>query len=95
MESLVRLLPFVLRQRRAIIASVVLSIGAALFAVAQLSLIYPTMKLLLEGKTFEQHLHEELQSAQAAVERHTHRLSEFSSEIRDAQGNPETSVITD
>ncbi len=94
-ESLVRLIPFVLRQRRAIIASVVLSIGAALFAVAQLSLIYPTMKLLLEGKTFEQHLHEELQSAQTAVERHTHRLSEFSSEIRDAQGNPETSTITD
>jgi len=66
-ESLARLIPFVLRQRRALLASVVLSVGAALFAVAQLSLVYPAMKLLLEGKTFDVYIHGELERAQASV----------------------------
>ncbi len=67
MESLARLLPFVARQRRTLIASVGLSIGAALFTVAQLWLIYPTMKLMLEGKNFDQHILAELQVAKKTI----------------------------
>ena len=84
MESLARLIPFVLRQRRALLASVVLSVGAALFAVAQLSLVYPAMKLLLEGKTFDVYIHGELERAQASVERNSRRVAEIDAQAQDA-----------
>lgn len=83
MESLARLIPFVIRQRRALIASVVLSVGAALFAVAQLSLVYPAMKLLLEGKTFEQHIRIETERAQTAVARNSKRIAEIDVQLQD------------
>ena len=82
-ESLARLIPFVLRQRVALVASIVLSIGAALFSVAQLSLIYPSMKLLLEGKTFSQHVDVELQSANEAVTRESNYLLEIDRKLND------------
>ena len=82
-ESLARLIPFVLRQRRALILSVVLSVGAALFAVAQLSLVYPAMKLLLEGKTYDQHVRIELERARAAVEKESKRLAEIETTLHD------------
>lgn len=82
-ESLARLIPFVLRQRSALMASIILSVGAALFAVAQLSLVYPAMKLLLEGKTFDQHIRSELERAEAALERNSQRAAEIDLQIRD------------
>lgn len=85
MESLARLIPFVLRQRRALLASVVLSVGAALFAVAQLSLVYPTMKLLLEGKTYDEHVRLEYESAQSAVAREGNRVAEIEAQLQDPQ----------
>ena len=81
MESLARLIPFVLRQRRTLILSVVLSVGAALFAVAQLSLVYPAMKLLLEGKTYDQYVRTELERARSAVEKESKRLAEIESTL--------------
>ena len=93
-ESLARLIPFVLRQRRALLASVVLSIGAALFAVTQLSLVYPVMKLLLEGKTWDQHVQAELQLARTAVEQETTRLADFETKLHDQTWLSENSELT-
>ena len=83
MESLARLIPFVLRQRRTLILSVVLSVGAALFAVAQLSLVYPAMQILLEGKTYDQDVRTKLEQARAAVEKESNRLAEIESTLQD------------
>lgn len=83
MESLFRLIPFVLRQRRALFASVLLSIGAAIFAVAQLSLVYPTMKLLLEGKTYSEHIQFEHEAATVAAERQECRVADIEFQLRD------------
>ena len=83
MESLARLTPFVLRQRWALIASVVLSVGAALFAVAQLSLVYPAMKLLLEGQTLDQHFQIERQRAESDIKRHSGRVKEIDAQLLD------------
>lgn len=84
MESLLRLLPFVVQQRRALIVSVLFSIGAALFTVAQLSLIYPAMKLLLEGKTFEQHVQFELESARTTIEAESEHIAILDDQLQDA-----------
>ena len=91
MESLARLIPFVLRQRSALIASVVLSVGAALFSVAQLSLVYPAMKLLLEGKTYTRHVRSEIDLAQKAIERNRSRLAEIEDRLQDPQMRTDTS----
>jgi len=82
-ESLLRLVPFVVQQRRALIVSVLFSIGAALFTVAQLSLIYPAMKLLLEGKTFGQHVQSELQLARSTIEAETKHIAILDGELQD------------
>ena len=82
-ESLARLIPFVLRQRRTLILSVVLSVGAALFAVAQLSLVYPAMQLLLEGKTYDQDVRMKLERARSAVEKESKRLAEIETTLQD------------
>ena len=75
MESLARLIPFVLRQRRALIVSVVLSIGVALFSAAQLWLIFPAMKLLLEGKNCDRHIHDQLATARKVIESETKHVA--------------------
>ena len=85
MESLGRLIPFVLRQRTALLVSVALSIGAALFAVAQLSLVYPAMKLLLEGKTYDQHIRAEYELAETAVKKEAKRLAELELQLQDPE----------
>ena len=84
-ESLGRLIPFVLRQRTALLVSVALSIGAALFAVAQLSLVYPAMKLLLEGKTYDQHIRAEYELAETAVKKEAKRLAELELQLQDPE----------
>ena len=81
MESLARLIPFVVRQRRALLASVILSIGTAVFAVAQLSLVYPTMKLLLEGQTYDQHIKAEFSRAETQVTDLTNRVAELEGKV--------------
>ena len=81
MESLARLIPFVIRQRRALLASVILSIGTAVFAVAQLSLVYPTMKLLLEGQTYDQHIKTEHVRAETQVTDRTNRVLELEGKL--------------
>ncbi|WP_397570762.1 ABC transporter ATP-binding protein [Schlesneria sp. T3-172] len=81
MESLARLIPFVLRQRRALVVSVFLSIGTAVFAVAQLSLVYPAMKLMLEGQTYDEHIVAELARAQKQVTEGTNRVEELETRL--------------
>lgn len=90
MESLARLIPFVVRQRRALIISIVFSVGAALFAVAQLSLVYPMIKLLLEGKTPNQHVHAELDHAQKIISRERQHLDNLQIWLKDEKWQSET-----
>jgi subfamily B ATP-binding cassette protein MsbA len=80
-ESLARLFPFVVRQRQALVLSVMLSIGAAFFTVAQLSLVYPAMKLLLEGKTCDEFVRGELQIALATIKTETDHLAIVESQL--------------
>ncbi|WP_010581781.1 ABC transporter ATP-binding protein [Schlesneria paludicola] len=83
MESLARLGPFIYQQRRALIVSVFLSVGAAVFAVAQLSLVYPTVRLLLEGKDAAQHVRDELQNTQSKIEAEADKRSRISDQLKD------------
>ena len=93
MGSLKRLIPFVARQRTALIVSVVLSVGAALFTVAQLSLIYPAMKLLLEGKTFDQHVVTELKAAREIVVRETRHIEILDRQLNDSHWRSLQTVV--
>ncbi len=83
MDSLARLIPFVVRQRFALAAVVALSVGAALFAVAQLSLIYPSIQLLMEGKTFDQHIHAELERARKSAQTESDNLASDDTRLAD------------
>ncbi len=93
MESLARLIPFVARQRTALIVSVFFSVGAAIFSVAQLSLIYPAMKLLLEGKNCEQHVRTELLAAQENCTEATGDIATLEAQQADAKWRAESSQI--
>ena len=83
MEDLLRLVPFVLRHRKALIVSVILSIGAALFAVAQLSLVYPAMNLLLAGKNCTKHVEEQLAIAQGKIDKETQHFDIIANQLAD------------
>lgn len=85
MGSLGRLYPFVMRQKRGLFLSVILSVIAAVFSVAQLSLIYPSMKLFLEGKNLDAHVQNELDAAKAAVALQSNRLQALEAHLRDPQ----------
>ena len=87
MESLARLGPFIYRQRRALIVSVFLSIGAAIFAVAQLSLVYPAVRLLLEGKDASQHVQDELRELQSKADGEADKRSRIRDKLNDADWN--------
>lgn len=91
MESLARLFPFFMRQRYALIVSIAFSIGAAAFTVAQLSLVYPAMKLLLEGKTFEQHVRSEIQAAGDVIEAQTPQVASLEKLLNDPKWQSGTS----
>lgn len=84
MESLGRLFPFVYRQRYPLIVSIVFSVGAAVFTFAQLSLVYPAMKLMLEGKTFEQHVRSEIVAANEEVEAENKHIAHMDGVLNDA-----------
>lgn len=83
MGSLTRLIPFIMRQRWALCVSIVLSIGVALFTAAQLSLIFPALKLLLEGKDCSQHVHEELAKAEQIINRETNHVAAIEVQLKD------------
>ena len=91
MDSLARLLPYVYRQRRALIVSVVLSVGVAVFSVAQLSLVYPAMKLLLEGKDCGQHVHSELLNAEQRVHKAVSELERIDLQLNDSDWKAKSS----
>jgi ATP-binding cassette, subfamily B, bacterial MsbA len=83
LDSLLRLIPFVARHRWALLMSIVLSFGAALFAVAQLSLIFPTMKLLAEQKNWHRYVQDELKVANSTVLERTTGLAAINSRLND------------
>lgn len=85
MESLARLFPFFVRQRYALALSILLSTGAAVFTVAQLSLVYPAMKLFLENTTFDQYIHNEILRAQTVVQEETDHIARLDSVLNDSQ----------
>lgn len=83
LESLARLLPFVVRQRKALFVSVVLSVGTAVFTVAQLSLVYPVMKLMLEEKGGGDHVRAELDAARTTIDLETEHIEKLKTELSD------------
>lgn len=85
MNDLLRLVPYVLRHRRALIASVIFSIGTALFAVAQLSLIYPTINLLLAGKNCTENVEEQLALAQKTIDAETLHFAVIEKQLADEE----------
>ena len=75
MESLVRLVPFVWRQRGRLFVSFSLAAVIALLWTSALLLVFPVVKVLLEGRTVGEYVTAELQSARQAVQQQTDRRS--------------------
>lgn len=77
MGSLVRLVPFVWVQRRALAVSVVLAGLVALASVASLMLVYPVVQVLLQGRSFAEHWESERRAAAQVIERQSARRDDI------------------
>lgn len=82
MESLVRLIPYVWRQRQRLLISFTLAALIALIWSSALLLVFPVVKVLLENKTLDQYFVEQIQTAQQSLEKETLRLKALDSELQ-------------
>ncbi|MBM4077171.1 MAG: hypothetical protein FJ267_16185, partial [Planctomycetes bacterium] len=83
-RSLKRLLPYVWFQRRSFIAIGLLSFVAAVLSVVSLSLVFPVVKLLVEGEGLRDHIVRQHENAIASVSKLESRLSEIDQNQQDS-----------
>ena len=82
MGSLARLIPFVWHLRQRLIASAGLASVAALLSVVSLLLVYPVVKLLLEGQGLHEFVAVERQAAQITIAAETTRQLELDEQTK-------------
>ena len=86
MGSLARLIPFVWHLRQRLIASAGLAAVAALLSVVSLLLVYPVVKLLLEGQGLHEFVAAERQAAQGTIAAETTRQLELAVQMKQLAG---------
>ena len=79
--SLARLFPFVWPQRHRLVVSAVLAAVAAVLSVVALMLVFPVVKLLLEGQGLHEYIAAEQVAARAVIATETARLQELDAEL--------------
>lgn len=93
MQSFSRLIPFVMRHRRQLLASVVVAVLVALLWSFSLTLAFPVVKVLLQDKTIAEYVEQEIVTARADAQQFTQtlRLHEAQQEQFENQGvSPES-----
>ena len=91
--SLARLFPFVWPQRHRLVVSAVLAAVAAVLSVVALMLVFPVVKLLLEGQGLHEYIAAEQVAARAVIATETARLQELDAELdRLHRDNPESKL---
>ncbi|MBS0206074.1 MAG: ABC transporter ATP-binding protein [Planctomycetes bacterium] len=91
MDKLVRLVPYVWQQRGRLLVSVILAVAISLLWAGALLIVFPVVKVMLEGKSLNAYITGELQTVRANVERETTRKQLLESELasqRQAEGLP-------
>lgn len=73
MKSLLRLAPFVWQQRGRLFVSFTVAAGVALIWTAALLLVFPVVKVLLEGQSLGDYVSAQLNTAHESVQRETQR----------------------
>ena len=79
--SLARLFPFVWPQRSRLLISAVLAAVSAALAVVALMLVFPVVKLLLEGQGLHEYIEEERQAVVLSLATQTAQLQSFDAEL--------------
>lgn len=94
MDKLVRLVPYVWQQRGRLLVSVILAIAISLLWTGALLIVFPIVKVMLEGKSLNEYVTTELQAVRDNVERETSRKQVLEQELanrRQAEGLTATS----
>ena len=91
--SLARLLPFVWPQRHRLVMSAVLSAIAAVLSVVALMLVFPVVKLLLEGRGLHEYVADEQVAAREIITTQSVRLQSLDEELNLLRGNDPESKL--
>jgi ATP-binding cassette, subfamily B, bacterial MsbA len=97
-DSLARLFPFVWQQRRRLLTSAVLAGIVALLWAGALLLVFPVVKLMLQGQSLHQYVDTEVRSTRQAMVAQFARSAELGAKLRrlrDHAGSDATAVATE
>lgn len=93
MDSLVRLIPYVWQQRARLLVSFTVAGLIALMWTGALLLVFPVVKVLLEGQSLNQYVTTQLTAARASVVRETQRRELIDAHLAELRQNDDAEAI--
>ena len=93
MDSLVRLVPYVWQQRGRLLVSFTVAALIALLWTGALLLVFPVVKILLEGQSLNDYVTTQLHAARESVQRETRRREILDADLARLRGGDDANEL--